>query len=100
MHYLTLLTQTVQIIANMASVATYKKTLVPFLERVFFFSHSLRLAGIHRLDIARSTRQLLREILTPVPSCQRPRPHMVKHASGLILRRTRTRDRLFAWGFR
>ena len=84
----------------MALFVTYKKTLVPFLERVFFFSHSLRLAGIRRLDVARSTRQLLREILTPVPSVQRPRPHRVTHARGLILQRTRTRDRLFAWGIR
>ena len=83
----------------MASVATYKKTLVPFLERVFFFPHSLRLAGIRRLDVARSPRQLLRAILTPVPSGQRPRPHMVTHARGLILRRTRTRHTPFAWGF-
>ena len=41
------------------------------------FSHSLRLAGIRRLELARSTRQDLREILTPAPPGQRPHPFTV-----------------------
>ena len=43
--------------------------------QVFFFSHSLRLTGIRRLELARSTRQYLREILTPALPRSAPTPY-------------------------
>ena len=43
--------------------------------RVFFFLHSLRLTGIRRLELARSTRQYLREILTPALPRSAPTPY-------------------------